>query len=137
MESLLVLAGLVIFGIPIVLFLLVIGARRRVSVLERSVEQLQRELSLLHEQVSTPHVTASVGSSATARSPSVVPPSGPAESAALRSTDKATAVCEPEPELLSTSATEPEQPLSGQGREEYDPGPVSYTHLTLPTSDLV
>ena len=83
MESLLVLAGLVIFGIPIVLFLLVIGARRRVSVLERSVEQLQRELSLLHEQVSTPHVTASVGSSATARSPSVVPPSGPAESAAL------------------------------------------------------
>ncbi|SBT10754.1 putative membrane protein [Candidatus Propionivibrio aalborgensis] len=125
MESLLVLAGLVIFGIPIVLFLLVIGARRRVSVLERSVEQLQRELSLLHEQVSTPHVTASVGSSATAPSPSVVPPSGPAESAALRSTDKATTVSEPEPERLLTSATEPEQPPPGQGREEYDPGPAT------------
>ena len=93
MESLLVLAGLVIFGIPIVLFLLVIGARRRVSVLERSVEQLQRELSLVN---GAPGVRPR-RSSATAPSPSAVSPSGPAESAALRSTDKATAVCEPDP----------------------------------------
>ena len=74
---------------------------------------------------STPRGTASVGSSTTAPSPSVVSTPVPAESAALRSTDEATAVYEPEPELLSTSATEPEQPLSGQAREEYDPGPTT------------
>ncbi|MBL0206800.1 MAG: hypothetical protein IPP84_02200, partial [Propionivibrio sp.] len=47
MESLLVLAGLIILGIPIVLLLLVIGARSRVSALERSVEQLREEMRYL------------------------------------------------------------------------------------------
>ncbi|MEO8409335.1 MAG: hypothetical protein ABI478_02100 [Propionivibrio sp.] len=50
MESLLILAGLVFIGAPVVLLLLVVGARSRVTALERRVERLQNELQALRGQ---------------------------------------------------------------------------------------
>ena len=52
MESLIVLAGLVFIGGPIVLFFLVIGARSRVLALERRVAQMQEQIDWLHQHSS-------------------------------------------------------------------------------------
>ena len=45
MESLFVLLGLAIIVGPFVLFFLVLGARRRIEVLEHQVDHLQEQLS--------------------------------------------------------------------------------------------
>ncbi|MBK7354491.1 DUF2339 domain-containing protein [Propionivibrio sp.] len=122
MESLLVLAGLIILGIPIVLLLLVIGARSRVSALERSVEQLREEMRYLQEQALAAPATASdesstpVFASTTAR---------PMESAALRSTDESTVVSEAAPEPALAVVAEVEQPPQSPVPEDYDPGPAT------------
>ncbi|MFZ4535422.1 DUF2339 domain-containing protein [Propionivibrio sp.] len=60
MESLFVLAALVFIVGPIVLFFLVIGARVRVGVLERSVEKLQEEVRQLRMRAATAPVAESV-----------------------------------------------------------------------------
>ena len=60
MESLIVLAGLVFIGGPIVLFFLVVGARSRVGALERKVEQLQLDLRQLRAGGATAAAQAEV-----------------------------------------------------------------------------
>lgn len=146
MESLLVLAGLVVFGVPVVLFFLVIGARRRVAALERSVEQLQHELSILHEQVSTTPGTRSVDS-VVSSSPPVSALSGLAQPSAWRSPEEAATVFEPEPERVLEPVAEPEPGLSeptsaGDGRgpatlPEYGPvlGPLATPYQAIELSE--
>ena len=52
MESLIVLAGIIFIGGPLVLLFLVIGARSRVSALERDVRLMQEQLQWLYQHSS-------------------------------------------------------------------------------------
>lgn len=95
MEALLVLAGLFFIGGPILVFLLLIGARSRISLLERKVEYLYHELQALSPQGETrvaaapAPVAAEPAMSVTATAAPTMPPAAepPEVSATLAAED--------------------------------------------------
>lgn len=99
MESLIVLAVVVFVVVPIVLFLLIIGARSRVKLLERKVEWLYDELQKLRTQPTAAKQAASVAAAPIVETRQEVEP-------------------EPERPAASIAAAAPPEP-------EYDLGPAT------------